>query len=464
MKTLRSRIRTPFLLLFLGVLLIMHGLFNLAMHLYMDAHAKADLRGAVLAAEPVVESSVSKQLLSLTGSRLQDAFARVEASLSASAARSIHILYFNRKQQLVYPAETDGAALILLAEQLNERLLSFESDTVYTTRAGAKKYYLLYYPMTELSGPRPALVFAAESDDGAMLLAINAILFLLILAGAGTVLYVSGRVSSRLARPVTKLYDVARRIGSGEFNAAEIHEETGIRELDDLYTSIGEMSSRLAESDRAQKTFIQNAAHELRTPLMSIRGYAEAVSAGVAISPEKAASVIVSESRKLEELLGGLLTLSRLESPVFETELAPLCLGGILQDELQRLGGVAAKQEKELVLSLPEEEIMIYANETLLSQVVMNIVSNGLRHALSKVEITLTAEGDYALIRIADDGDGIAKEDMNHLFERFYKGSKGNFGLGLTIAKTAAERMGGGITAFNGEKGAVFEIKLPLLR
>ena len=138
MKTLRSRIRTPFLLLFLGVLLIMHGLFNLAMHLYMDAHAKADLRGAVLAAEPVVESSVSKQLLSLTGSRLQDAFARVEASLSASAARSIHILYYNRKQQLVYPAEINEAALTLLAEQLNERLLSLESETVYTMRAGAK--------------------------------------------------------------------------------------------------------------------------------------------------------------------------------------------------------------------------------------------------------------------------------------------------------------------------------------
>ena len=176
-----------------------------------------------------------------------------------------------------------------------------------------------------------------------------------------------------------------------------------------------------------------------------------------------AAGVINAESRRLNALVDELLTLSRLETASYERHMEPVDLCEALQDLQQRLQGAAMKEGKRVELELPAAPLVVGADEGLLSQAVGNLIANGIRYARQAVRLRLRAEGGRAVLDIADDGEGIEPEALPHLFERFYKGKKGNFGLGLAIAKSAVELMGGQVSARNADGGgAVFTVSLPL--
>jgi signal transduction histidine kinase len=120
--------------------------------------------------------------------------------------------------------------------------------------------------------------------------------------------------------------------------------------------------------------------------------------------------------------------------------------------------GLATKSNIDLKLNLPDYEVIVQIDDMLLSQTVMNLASNCLRYAKKEVTISLEKKEETNILRISDDGDGIPESDIPFIFDRFYKGKNGNFGLGLAIAKSAAELLNGKITAYNQEQGAVFEI------
>ena len=229
-------------------------------------------------------------------------------------------------------------------------------------------------------------------------------------------------------------------------------------EFKQLYDNISIMVGRLETYDKNQKTFLQNASHELRTPLMSIQGYAEGIESGIFPDTKEAAQIIKRESIRLNELVSELLTLSRYESGTYKPQWEEVNLCHLLKDYTQRLMGLAAKSEKQLELLLPEYDVMIQTDDVILSQAVINIVSNCIRYARQKVTISLEKKGGIVSLIISDDGDGIPQNDIPFIFDRFYKGKNGNFGLGLAIAKSAAELLNGRIKAYNQEQGAVFEI------
>ena len=135
-------------------------------------------------------------------------------------------------------------------------------------------------------------------------------------------------------------------------------------------------------------------------------------------------------------------------------------LCNILKEYHQSLEGIALKEQKKIELILPEISVFVMADDNLLSQAIINIASNCIRYAKETVQIQLSQQNDLITIKILDDGNGISEEDIPHIFERFYKGEKGNLGLGLAIAKSAIEFLGGKIVAYNAESGAVFNIEL----
>ena len=116
------------------------------------------------------------------------------------------------------------------------------------------------------------------------------------------------------------------------------------------------------------------------------------------------------------------------------------------------------KENIEIQLDL-DDAIEAMIEENLFSQAVTNMISNGIRYAKKNIKVSLWKEEKRIKIKIADDGSGFSEEDLPHLFERFYKGRQGNFGLGLAIAQSAIEYMGGMVEAYN-ENGAVFLITL----
>ena len=215
------------------------------------------------------------------------------------------------------------------------------------------------------------------------------------------------------------------------------------------------------ETER-QQNFFQNASHELKTPLMAIQGYAEGIQAGV-MDTASAAEVILEESDRMTELVEELLDISKIDMgrqqlALSEMDVRELLYDGIRAVEPAAAGGIA------IVPDFPEEPVVVSCDDTRLRRAVTNILSNGVRYARSELRLTCRADKRHVTIRIQDDGDGIAEEDLPHIFDRFYMGRSGKSGIGLALTKEIVHLHRGTIRAYNGDGGAVFEITLPMGR
>ena len=215
------------------------------------------------------------------------------------------------------------------------------------------------------------------------------------------------------------------------------------------------------EAER-QQTFFQNASHELKTPLMAIQGYAEGIQAGV-MDTGSAAEVILKESDRMTGLVDELLDISKIDMGRQQLTLSEMDVRELLYDSIRAVepaaaGGIAITPD------FPETPVMVSCDDTRLRRAVTNILSNGVRYARSELRLTCRADKRYVTIRIQDDGDGIAEEDLPHIFDRFYMGRSGKSGIGLALTKEIVHLHRGTIRAYNGETGAVFEITLPMGR
>lgn len=223
------------------------------------------------------------------------------------------------------------------------------------------------------------------------------------------------------------------------------------------------MSGQLMRYDQNQKNFFQNVSHELRNPLMSISGYAQGIEQGIFQPPKDAAHTILTESLRLTEVVNSLLTLSRLESGPQDIALGPVRVIETVEDCLDRLNGLAVQQGISLVLAPFDRSITVCGEEELLGKVLENLLTNAIRYAKTTVTVSVKTGKAQAAISVSDDGDGIEEKDLPHLFERCYKGKGGNFGIGLAIAHSAAEKMEGRLEAANhGISGAVFTLSLKM--
>jgi signal transduction histidine kinase len=271
-------------------------------------------------------------------------------------------------------------------------------------------------------------------------------------------------LARRISRPLTLLREKAHRVAERNFGW-RVEVDTG-DEIGELGLAINAMDEKLAEYDRVQRQFFQNASHELKSPLMSIQGYAEGIRDGVFRGEEadRALEVIVRETGRLKNLVEELVYLGKLESPsgVYhfeETELAE-----VLEQAVESQRVVA--MEKNISLELGRcPEVNLRADGEKLVRVFVNLIANAVRHARSRVEISAgPAEGGKVRVIVRDDGEGFSDEDLLRLWERFYKGRRGGSGLGLSIARAIVEEHGGAVRARNAKAGgAEIEVTLPVL-
>jgi len=196
---------------------------------------------------------------------------------------------------------------------------------------------------------------------------------------------------------------------------------------------------------------------------MSIQGYAEGI-LGDVFSHEKAAHTILSEGDKMKKLVDELLYISRMDSGLETSKSLYLTsVNNLLFDCHERLRAIAEKSNKRVLIETPENEVQINTDDEKLEIVIVNILSNAIRHAETEVRIACYANENGVEIRIQDDGPGVALEDVPHMFERFYRGTKGNTGLGLAISKGVIKNLGGSIHFENlqhPQHGAMFTIRL----
>ena len=216
------------------------------------------------------------------------------------------------------------------------------------------------------------------------------------------------------------------------------------------------------EAER-QQTFFQNASHELKTPLMAIQGYAEGIQAGV-MDTGSAAEVILAESDRMTELVDELLDISKIDMGRQQLALSEMDVRELLYDSMRAVEPAVSAGGIAIVPDFPEEPVMVSCDDTRLRRAVTNILSNGVRYARSELRLTCCADKRNVTIRIQDDGDGIATEDLPHIFDRFYMGKSGKSGIGLALTREIIHLHKGTIRARNGDTGAIFEISIPVSR
>lgn len=459
MKTIRWKFASVFVAVTAAIMVFVLILFNIAVGIYFERSVRLELRNTFTAMNVLIEKQLT---LPPTG---KDGGAPASNALGLSAVLTAYkisgnteFFIFDDRYTLLFPREA-GGTMLNEATMRQIRAYNFDKEGhIERVRMPGDVHYIAGMALDDGDDGAARVVFVSGmSGKRAMLGVMN-----IFLAGIMAVALLIGVLSAvtsanNLTRPIKTVCRYAREIGGGNF--LTIPPDDSSMETSELIAGINDMSRRLKAADRVQKQFLQNASHELRTPLMSIQGYAEAIEQGVIAEPKEAAAVIRAESVRLTALVEEIMTLSKMDSSIYDKDFRPVDLGEALSDCIDRLNGLALKNGKTIRSSLLPK-VMVLADETLLGQVMSNVISNGIRYAKETVTVRMRVEDRQALVIVADDGDGISETDLPHLFERFYKGRNGNFGLGLAIAKKALELLGGVIEVKNGEKGAEFTIRL----
>jgi len=303
-------------------------------------------------------------------------------------------------------------------------------------------------------------------------LSVFALAELLILAAIGSVLLVGALhllnvlafAWGRFARLMLGVNPLALRLAAAQ--------EVAARE-----------QARAARADQSRRELIVNVSHELRTPIASIRGHVESLlmalddtqgEGGPAASEQHAyLGIVYRETERLSALVDDLLSLARVDAGELRLELAPVAADGVIEEIYQSMAPLARRERQVTVVcdvapALPP----VLTDRARLAQVVLNLVRNAVTYtpAGGIVSIGLhLADGAWLALTVADTGVGIAPEDLEHIFERFYRADEsrarasGGFGLGLTIVRDLVVAMGGSITVESAvDKGSLFRLLLPV--
>lgn len=304
------------------------------------------------------------------------------------------------------------------------------------------------------------IIYSSLQKVNQLQLEINIILFTILILSA----LIGGVFSSLLAKKISAPFSsLNRSIGEiAERNFGTKIQMPVYDELQEFVNNINSLSYKLDSYDKAQKTFLQNASHEFRTPLMCIQSYAEGIKHNV-VDHTAASDVIIDETKRMTHLVEDLLYLSRLDAIEENYHFNHLYFKDLLNECIEPMKVIASKNSIEIISDDLAQRVEIYADEEKLSRAFANIISNCIRYARKTIKISSKVV-DFGMIEISicDDGPGIDASELDNIFERFYKGKKGNFGLGLAISKNIIEKHNGKITAVSLETGALFKIVLPI--
>lgn len=276
-------------------------------------------------------------------------------------------------------------------------------------------------------------------------------------------------IANRLSNPITSVTKIAKRIANGEYGV-QANKNTRTKELEDLICSINEMSYALEKDEMQKRQMCTDIAHELRTPLCNLQGIVEAMMDGLWEPTKDRLGRCHTEILRLASLVNQLQELYLLENTcesiyMRKFNFYDLCCR--LRDEFEE-----RTNEKNITIRLQvPEEAVLHGDVQRIKQCMYNLVTNAITYSAQGDEIEISYElitSEEVVIRVRDYGEGISKEELGSIFERFYRVDKsrnsktGGVGIGLSITKAIIERHNGTITVYSevGE-GTTFEIHLP---
>ena len=303
--------------------------------------------------------------------------------------------------------------------------------------------------------------------------------FLLPIVEGGVIAFLLSLVlayvlSRWVADPLQQVVVAARNYPSEDMQPVN---PQGPHEVQDLTRAFNSMIARVESSQQSQRDFVANVSHELKTPLTSIQGFAQAILDDTADTPEarkQAAQIIYNESARMHRMALDLLDLARLEAGTADLKMSAVDVAVLLHSIVEKFSPQAIKAGVALQVDIPGQLPVLIADGDRLAQVFTNLVDNALKFTPANGQVTLSAKkaGAEMELSVTDSGVGVESEALSRLFDRFYqvdvsrsrgRGESHGAGLGLAIVKEIVQAHGGkiGVRSRVGH-GTTFTIQLPL--
>ena len=273
-----------------------------------------------------------------------------------------------------------------------------------------------------------------------------------------------------LLEPIEVMVRTANRLTVNNLNQERLNIEGTKNELKDLAGTINEMLDRLELSYESQKQFVSDASHELRTPIAVIQGYINMLDRWGKRDEEvmeESIEAIKNEAQSMQELVEKLLFLSKKKKKTLKLKKRFFEMSEVVEEMVRETRLVA---KNRLVENGPMEEVIVYGDEQSLKQAIRVFIDNAVKYTRDGDSITISCQNDEGdcIIRVADTGLGMVQEDLNHIFERFYRSDQvrnekiSGHGLGLSIARLIIVKHTGRIKVRSQYTvGTTFQITLP---
>lgn len=277
-------------------------------------------------------------------------------------------------------------------------------------------------------------------------------------------------LTREILQPLEEIAATSQRIADGHYDeriATPYSDELAL-----VATNFNQMAESLEQMERQRIQLLGDVAHELRTPLTGVRGYLEGLLDGLFPPDTETFGHMYHEVRRLQRLVDDLQALSRVEAGDIELHMQTFDAVKLVRRVCAQVHPQIVASDLTLVADCPEDALEIHADPDRTAQVLTNLLSNAIRYtpAGGHITVSMAEEERFAAIRITDTGVGIAPENLDHIFERFYRADKarsrrmGGSGIGLTIARHLAWSMGGELTVQSEGtgQGSQFTLTLPL--
>lgn len=299
---------------------------------------------------------------------------------------------------------------------------------------------------------------------------MNVTILLGTFIGSVIAVFVGFLIAKGLTKPVDKLIEGIQKVSSGDTSFRVVADKKD--EFYHLSNAFNHMTEQLAKNETVRQNLMADVAHELRTPLAIIRGKLESIQEGVIQADEKEIMLLVDEVYRLSRLVNDLQQLSLAEAGKLPLNKQPININDLVEKVVSNF--IALSVEKEIAIkNLPlSESIILLIDEDRMTQVIVNLLDNALRHTPKNGEIKITLTKDInaeeVIIAISDTGSGIDGKFLSTIFDRFSRidssrnREQGGTGLGLSIAKGFVEAHGGSISVTSEiGKGTTFYIRFP---
>lgn len=321
-------------------------------------------------------------------------------------------------------------------------MLSVVSPIISNYRA--RGYIAIHYDMEQLTEEKDAFL-----NINYITLAVLFLLSLIILLVFTLIVYLP------LQRIIT---------GANEFAAGNLNYKVPVETRDEmgyLAASMNYMAEEISKSGEYQRKFISNISHDFRSPLTSIKGYLEAILDGT-IPPEmqeKYLNIVLTETERLNKLTRGLLTLNNYDDKKTYLEITDFDINSVIRNTAATFEVICQKKQVRIELIFDAKALMVTADMGKIQQVLYNLIDNAIKfsHPESAIYIETTEKHEKVYVSVKDTGEGIPKESLKKIWERFYKtdSSRGKdkkgTGLGLSIAKEIIQAHGENINVVSTE-------------